>query len=60
MPHHATGADEDVLRPVGHADHLMRNHLTDRKDQIVAAVPQQLVHLRGPGVVELAFRTLRA
>ena len=43
---------------VRHAHHFVRNHLPDRQDQIVAAIAQQLVHLRRPRVVELALAHL--
>ena len=51
-------ADEDVLRVVGHADHFVRHHLADRQNQIEAAPRDELVHLRRPGVVQLALGLL--
>ena len=51
----AAGADEDVLVVVGHTDDFVRDDLADGENQVVAAIAQQLVDLRGPGVIELAF-----
>ncbi len=51
----AAGANEDVLVVVGHADHFVRHNLADGEHQIEAAVRDQPVYLRRPGVVELAF-----
>ncbi len=58
--HDAAGADENILVVVGHADHLVRHHLADGEDEVVAAVAHELVHLRGPLVVELDPRSPRA
>ena len=54
----ATGADEDVLVVVGHADDLVGNDLADGEDEVVAAVAEELVDLCGPGVVDLSFGDL--
>ncbi len=51
----ATGADEDVLVVVRHANDFMRNDLSDRKNQVVATVAEELVDLGRPGEVEFAF-----
>lgn len=47
---HAAGSDEDVLVVVGHADDLVGDDLADGEDEVVAAFPDELVHLGGPGV----------
>ena len=51
----ATRSDEDVLRVVGHADDFMRNHLTNRKNQIVVPLRDQLIDLSWPGTIVKAF-----
>src|SRR3984885_10761309 len=51
----AACADEDVLVVAGHADDFVGDYLADRENQVVAPVAEQFVHLRWPGVVELAF-----
>ena len=45
----AAGSNKDVLVVVGHAHHLVRHHLADGEDEIVAAIAEQLVDLCGPG-----------
>ncbi len=54
-PDGAAGAYEDVFVVVGHANYLVGDDLADREDEVVAAVAEQLVHLRGPRVIDLAL-----
>src|ERR1700761_1452451 len=54
----ASGADENVLVVVGHADDFMRNDLTDGEDEIEAALRDELVDLCGPSVAQQAFGLL--
>src|ERR1035438_5978829 len=52
----ATGADEDVLCEVGHADDFMGHDLADGENEIESAAGDELVDLCGPCVGQLAFR----
>ena len=54
----AARADQNVLVVVGHADHFMGHDLADGKNQIEAALRDQPVDLRRPGIIQLAFRLL--
>ena len=54
----AAGANQNIFVVVGHADHFMRDDLSDRENQIEAAAGDQAVHLRRPGVIQLAFGLL--
>lgn len=54
-PGDAAGADEEVFVAVGHADDFVRNHLTDRNDQVVSTVPDEFVELSWPRFVPDAF-----
>ena len=54
----ASDSYEDVLGVVGHADDLVRDHLTYRQDEIERRVQQQPVDLRRPAVAYLALRYL--
>ena len=56
MPFAASGAHQDVLVVVGHADDFMRHDLADGKNQVEAALRNEPVDLRRPRIVELAFR----
>ena len=51
----ATYSHEDVLGVVRHSNHLVRHNLAYRKDEVEGRVQQELVHLRGPVVVEFPF-----
>ena len=42
------GADKKIFIVIGHTDHFMGNHLSNRQDQIVSALVYQLVQLGGP------------
>ncbi len=57
-PHHAARANKNILAPIGHPHHLMRHHLANRQNQIVPPIPQQLIHLRRPRVVQLPLAHL--
>src|SRR6476646_4025499 len=52
----ASGANEDVLVVVRHPDDFMGHNLPDGKDQIKAAASNQTIYLRGPRIIQLAFR----
>ena len=54
----ASGADENVLVVIGHANHFMGHDLADREDEIKATTRNEPVHLRRPCIVQLAFRLL--
>ena len=57
-PHHAARPHKNILVPIRHPHHFMRNHLPNRKNQVMPAIPQQLVHLRRPAVVHLPLTHL--
>src|SRR5258708_33495642 len=54
----ASGAHENVLVVVRHADDFMGHDLTDRENQIETALRNQPIHLGRPRIVQLAFRLL--
>src|ERR1700748_1080794 len=54
----SAGPDKNVLVVIAHADHFMRHHLADGKDQIEAVFEKHAVHLCRPREVELALRLL--
>src|SRR6266404_1436041 len=54
----ASGAHQNVLVVVRHADDFMRHDLTDRENQIESALSDQPIYLGRPRIVQLAFRLL--
>src|ERR1700675_2934813 len=54
----ASGAHENVLVVVRHADDLVGHDLTDGENQIETALRNQPIHLGRPRIVQLAFRLL--
>src|SRR5258708_13913985 len=53
-----SGAHQNVLVVVRHADDFMRHDLADRENQIETALCNQPIHLGRPRIVQLAFRLL--
>src|SRR6266403_5323297 len=53
-----SGAHQNVLVVVRHADDFMRHNLTDRENQIESALSDQPIYLGRPRIVQLAFRLL--
>src|SRR5207253_6062720 len=54
----ASGAHQNVLVVVRHADDFMRHDLTDRENQIESALSDQPIYLGWPRIVQFAFRLL--
>src|SRR5262249_35069346 len=52
----ASGSDQNVLVVVGHADDLVWHYLPNRDHEIEGVAQQHAIHLRRPGIVQLAFR----
>src|SRR6266404_5161818 len=53
-----SGAHQNVLVVVRHADDFMRHDLTDRENQVETALCNQPIYLGRPRIVQLAFRLL--
>src|ERR1700722_4038223 len=55
----ATRAHENILVVIGHAYHFMGHDLADGDNEIEAAACNEPVHLRRPGIAQLAFGLLK-
>src|ERR1700692_4050636 len=54
----ASGAHQNVLVVIRHADNFVRYDLADRENEIETAVRNETIYLRWPRVVQLAFGLL--